>query len=150
MKNIFRREVTDELIRRIHALTPKTEPFWGKMTVAQMLAHCCVPYEFVYEELHRPPGPLRRFLLRMLVKPGVTNEKPYRKNSPTAPAFKVPVQQDFQREQERLIGYLERTCDLGAAHFHGKDYPSFGVLTETEWNNLFYKHLDHHLSQFGV
>lgn len=150
MQNIFRREVTDELIQRIHSLTPGTEPRWGKMNVAQMLAHCCVPYELVYESHHAQPGPLRRFFLRLLVKPGVTNEKPYPKSSFTAPAFKVPAQQDFQLQRGRLVGYVVRTCDLGPEYFAGRKYPSFGVLTQTEWNNLFYKHLDHHLNQFGA
>ena len=34
--------------------------------------------------------------------------------------------------------------------FEGKESNSFGPLTKGEWNNMFYKHLDHHLSQFGV
>ena len=42
MKNIFEQAVTDEVIARIDNLTSKTQPVWGKMNVAQMLAHCSV------------------------------------------------------------------------------------------------------------
>jgi hypothetical protein len=40
MKDIFDQTVTTELIDRINKLTPDTQPRWGKMTSAQMLAHC--------------------------------------------------------------------------------------------------------------
>lgn len=150
MKDIFDSEVTLELIGRIRALEPGTQPIWGKMSVAQMVAHCCVSYEMVYEDRHARPGRLARFLLRTFVKPGVVNEKPYRRNSPTAPAFRISDERDLERERGRLVAYLERTQALGEAHFDGRDYPSFGPLTRSEWNNLFYKHLDHHLTQFGV
>ncbi|MCJ8164098.1 hypothetical protein MKJ04_04535 [Pontibacter sp. E15-1] len=33
---------------------------------------------------------------------------------------------------------------------HWQESHSFGRLSSQEWNNMFYKHLDHHLSQFGV
>jgi len=40
--------------------------------------------------------------------------------------------------------------ELGEAHFDKKESHSFGVLTKGEWDTMFYKHLDHHLGQFGV
>jgi hypothetical protein len=91
-----------------------------------------------------------RWVLRTFVKPAVVNAKPYPKGSPTAPAFKVSSEQDFHREQERLIGFVERTAREGGSFFEGRLSPSFGPLTEGEWNNLFYKHLEHHLTQFGA
>ncbi len=39
MKNIFNQSDTIELINRIEKLTPESKPKWGKMAVAQMLAH---------------------------------------------------------------------------------------------------------------
>mgnify|MGYP002622777048 CR=1 FL=1 len=150
MKDVFSPRVTAELVDRIQALEPDQSPRWGKMNVAQMLAHCSVPYEMVLEDRHPRPGPLLRLFLRLFVKRSVTNRKPYRRNLPTTPAFRVPAEQDFHRERERLIAYLEQVEALGADHFHGREHPSFGPLTRDEWSNLFYKHLDHHLTQFGV
>jgi len=151
MKDIFDPAVTEELIGRILTLEPETRPLWGRMSAPQMLAHCCVSFELAYGEGGHPrPGPVARLALRAFVKQGVVGEKPYRKNLPTAPVFRIRDERDFGRERERLIGYLRRTSELGADHFDGRDYPSFGRLTKTEWNNLFYKHLDHHLTQFGV
>ena len=57
MKNIFDPTVTDEIITRINQLKPDSQPLWGKMSVAQMLAHCNVTYETVYEDKHKKPNP---------------------------------------------------------------------------------------------
>ncbi len=150
MKNIFEAATTHEIIARINKLTPETQPLWGKMDAAKMLAHCCVTYEMVYTNKHPKAKGLKKLLLKLLVKPGVVNEKPYPKNSRTAPQFIIADQRIFETEKKRLIDYLEQTQTLGAAHFEGKESNSFGALTATEWNNQFYKHLDHHLTQFGV
>jgi hypothetical protein len=150
VKDVFAADVTEEQIRRILALNPQTRPLWGKMDVAQMLAHLNVSYEMVYEDKHKRPGYLLRLILRAFVKPSVVGAKPYRKGAPTAPAFRITDARDFERERERLIAHLRRTQALGGDHFDGRESHSFGPLTRTEWNNLFYKHLDHHLTQFGV
>lgn len=150
MENIFDPKVTQELIGRINALTPETVPNWGKMSVDQMLAHCCVAYEMAYTDKHPKPNALMRFILKAFVKNGVVNETPYKKNIKTAPQFIITDKKNFEEEKARLINYLEHTCKLGKAHFEGKESISFGPMTSIEWNNQFYKHLDHHLTQFGV
>jgi len=150
MKNIFQPEVTGEIIERINTLTPATAQLWGKMNVAQMLAHCNVSYEMVYEDIHPKPGPIMKFILKKLVKGKVVSEKPYPKNNQTAPQFIISNERDFEKEKSRLIDFINKTQVLGESHFDGKESHSFGPLNKTEWNNMFYKHLDHHLSQFGA
>lgn len=150
MKNIFTPEVTQEIVDRIHMLTPQTQRQWGKMSVAQMLAHCSVTYEMIFENIHPKPKGLQKFILKTFVKPIVVGEKPYKSNNPTAPAFLIKEDKDFQKEQKRLVDYIQRTQQLGAAHFEQKESNSFGKLTSGQWNNMLYKHLDHHLNQFGV
>ena len=85
-----------------------------------------------------------------MVKNGVVGEKPYKKNIMTAPQFVMKEDKDFEKEKTRLINYLVKTQQLGESYFDGKESLSFGELTVKEWNTMFYKHLDHHLSQFGV
>lgn len=150
MKNIFETEITNEVITRINHLSPDTQPLWGKMSVAQMLAHCCVTYEYVYDNKYPKPGGFKKFILKLLVKPIVVGEKEYKKSSQTAPDFIITDKRDFEKEKHRLIDYIQKTQQLGALHFNGKESHSFGTLTGQEWNNMFYKHLDHHLKQFGV
>lgn len=150
LPNIFTVAVSEQIIGRIAQLTPQTQPQWGKMNVAQMLAHCCVPYEYVFENKYKRPTGLRRLLLQWFVRPLIVSEKPYKPSSPTAPDFIIADERDFQTEQQRLIAFIRRTQQLGGKHFDGMESHSFGKLDETGWNNMFYKHLDHHLRQFGV
>lgn len=150
MKNIFSKEVTNEMIDRINKLSAETQPNWGKMSVGQMLAHCSVAYEYVYDNKYKKPKGLKKFILAKFIKPMIVSEKPYKQNGPTSPDFKMISAKEFEVEKKRLIDYLERTEALGEDYFDNKESHSFGVLTKTEWNNMFYKHLNHHLTQFGV
>lgn len=150
MKNVFDPAVTTELIHRIEELSPESPALWGKMSVDQMLAHCNVAYEMAFTDTHPKANPLMRFLLKTFVKAGAVNEVPYKKNLPTAPAFRIKNEKNFGEEKARLITFLEQTLATGKAAFEVKESPSFGPMTAKEWNNLLYKHLDHHLSQFGV
>jgi hypothetical protein len=136
--------------QRINKLTPQTQALWGKMSVDQMLAHCNVTYEMAFEDKHPKPNAFMKFILKMMVKNSVVNEVPYKKNGQTAPAFIITDAKNFDTEKQRLIGFIERSQQLGENHFDNKESHSFGALSKTEWNNMFYKHLDHHLSQFGV
>ena len=151
MKNIFTPEISSEIINRINQLDASKSPQWGKMSADQMLAHCNVTYEMVYEpEKHSKPNAFTRFILKTFVKKAVISEKPYKRNGQTAPQFLITDQRNFEKEKDRLITYIEKTKELGENHFEGKESHSFGVLTKNEWNNMFYKHLDHHLNQFAV
>lgn len=150
MKNIFQKAVTNEIIDRINKLTPESPALWGKMSVSKMLAHCNVTYEMVYDNIHPKPNAFMKFILKNLVKGKVVSEKSYQKNGQTAPQFIIKDEKEFEKERARLIGYINKTQELGETHFDGKESHSFGKLTKTEWNNMFYKHLDHHLNQFGV
>ena len=151
LPNVFTKEVSDGLIDRINKLTPESQRQWGKMDVSKMLAHCCVTYEMVYEPgKHPKPNPVMGLILRWFVKGTVTGEKPFKKNNPTAPQFIMKTDKDFDAEKTRLIEYITKTQALGEDEFDGKASDSFGVLNKTEWSNMFYKHLDHHLTQFGA
>jgi hypothetical protein len=150
LPNIFKKEVVNSVISRIKKLTPDSQPQWGKMSVAQMLAHCNVSYEMAYENKHPKPNFVMRLILKSLVKDKVVGELPYKRSTPTAPQFIIKSEPDFEAEKARLIGYLEKTQQLGEEYFDNRESHSFGKLTITEWSNMFYKHLNHHLTQFGV
>lgn len=150
MKYIFDVVVTTEIINRINQLTPTTKNLWGKMNVSKMLAHCTVTYEMVYTDKYPKPNAFKRFLLKTFVKKAVVSDKPYPKNGRTAPQFIITSTREFEEEKKKLVEYLKKTQTLGEGYFDNKESHSFGKLTKREWNNLFYKHIDHHLTQFGV
>lgn len=151
LPNIFTKEVSEQVISRIQQLTPDSKPLRGKMNVAQMLAHCCVSYEYGFEpEKHKRPNWMVRKLTTLIAKKIVTSETPFTKNSRTSPDMIMATEHDFSLEQERLIGFIRKVQTQGEDYYDGLESRSFGKLTKEEWNNLFYKHLNHHLQQFGV
>ena len=150
MKNIFSKDDSDEFINRINQLKNDSQPLWGKMSVNQMLAHCNVTYEMVYDNIHKKPNAFMKFFLKSFVKKNVINEVPYTRSIRTAPQFIISRDCNFDFEKERLIKYIIKTQELGESEFNEKESLSFGKLNSKEWNIMFAKHLDHHLSQLGV
>jgi len=150
MENIFSTDGAQFFLNRLNKLTPESKAIWGKMNVSQMLAHCNITYEMCYENKHKKPTGLVKFILKFFVKKFVTNEVPYKKGGKTAPQFIITDQKEFEVEKTRLKNYILKTQELGATHFEGKESHSFGILSSKEWNNMFAKHLDHHFNQFGV
>src|SRR3954449_5629268 len=109
MKNLFENETTDEVLRRIDQLQPSTQRKWGKMDVAQMLAHCANTMDMASGRLNPP----RIFIGRIvgpIVKPIFTNEKPFSKNNPTDKKLFISDRRDFAREQERLKNCVREFC----------------------------------------
>ncbi|MDB5248320.1 MAG: hypothetical protein JWQ40_2714 [Segetibacter sp.] len=149
MKNLFEPRTLEEIQQRINKLTPGSQRQWGKMEVAQMLAHCTAALE-VAVGLKSPP---RMFIGRIIgpfIKSVFTNEKPLRKNTPTDKSFIVIDQRNFEKEKAQLIELIAQFSKGGAAKVTTHPHSFFGKLTPTEWATGMYKHLDHHLRQFGA
>ena len=151
MQNVFSPEGVHHFTERIQQLNNNTQVQWGKMNVAQMLAHCNVTYRMIYDEgFLQKPGYIKKLLFRWFIKPYVVSEKPYKQSVQTAPQFIVVDEKNFNEERQKLIAYIQRVQQEGKAAFEGRESHSFGPLTANEWNTLFAKHLDHHLRQFGA
>lgn len=150
MENIFDLNIANQVQRRINALSSESMPLWGKMNVAQMLAHCNVTYHLAFDESIPKVKGGKKFFLKLFVKPIVVNEKPYSRNGRTAPDFLIVDEKNFKDEKSTLIANIKKAQELGQDYFDGRESHSFGALSGSEWNNMFYKHLDHHLNQFGV
>ena len=151
MQNVFDAQGAQEYINRINNLTPETQRKWGKMSVDQVLAHLNVAYDLTFTPEKFPkPSFIAKFLLSRFVKPKITNEIPYKQSLPTSPAFIIADERNFEEEKAKLIGNIQRVQQLGREAFEGKENINFGKMTAQCWNNMFAKHLNHHLDQFGV
>jgi hypothetical protein len=149
MKNLFEREAVDEVISRINTLQPATRRQWGKMDVAQMMAHCSAALDMASGQLILP----RLFIGRLIgpfVRPIYTNEKPFSRSSPTDPRLVVSDQREFLREQEQLKVKVRQFYEGGEGNCTRHPHPFFGALPPQDWSRGMYKHLDHHLRQFGA
>jgi hypothetical protein len=149
MKNLFERDAVDEVIARIDKLEPATQRQWGKMDVAQMMAHCCAALDMASGRVN-PPRILLGRVIGPIFKSVYTNEKPLSKNSPTDKKLMISDQRDFGREQEKLKVCLRQFQEGGEAKCTRHPHPFFGALSPQDWSRGMYKHMDHHLRQFGV
>ncbi len=149
MKSLFQQDGFDEINVRIGKLQPNTQHQWGKMDVAQMMAHCSTTLDMASGRLN-PPRVLIGRLLGPLVRPVFTNEKALSRNSPTDKSLRISDQRDFLREREQLTLKLRQFHDGGEGQCTRHPHPFFGPLAPEDWSRGMYKHLDHHLRQFGV
>ncbi|MDB5230623.1 MAG: hypothetical protein JWN76_1428 [Chitinophagaceae bacterium] len=148
-KNLFEPGVADEILNRVSNLSADTKPLWGKMSVAQMVAHCQAPTEIALGDKKLKKSFIG-FLFGKIAKKQLLEEKPFKKSLPTAPEFVVKNERKFEQEKQKLETLIHRLViadkDLIASHIH----PFFGKMTAEQWGILNYKHLDHHLRQFGA
>ena len=151
MTNLFDATVANRVKTRLRQLDPQSERRWGKMTAAQMLAHCAVSMQWAVGEVVPEKAPLPARLMGRLVKPMVfRDDDPMRKNTPTAKSLIVAGDRDLGKERERLSGLIDKFATGGPAGCTNNPHSFFGKMTPEEWAILTYKHLDHHLRQFGV
>ncbi|MGH9594108.1 MAG: DUF1569 domain-containing protein, partial [Bryobacteraceae bacterium] len=129
---------------------PDSERLWGAMNAAQALAHCSASLELAAGDW-LPPRMMVGRLIGWMVKPlALGNDEPLRRNSPTVKGLVVNDERDLDTERIRLCRLVDRFAAAGPDGFTTHPHSFFGRLTPAEWAILMYKHLDHHLRQFGV
>jgi Protein of unknown function (DUF1569) len=146
--NFFDPSVRQRLLERVSQLTPASQPKFGKMNVNQMVVHCAGGVEMMMGELQvaPKPGPFRVPLLRYLV----IHVLPWPKGAPTAPELlPQPNPGDFAENLSKLKSAIERAGARGPQGSFSP-HPMFGQLSVKDLSALLARHLDHHLSQFGV
>jgi hypothetical protein len=147
VKNLWESDARQEISERIDMLTPDSPALWGKMNASQMMAHIVDALRMATGELpvKEKKRPMRFTPLKQLIIYG----PPFPKNVPTAPELLVRQPDDWDAE----CASLRRMMDVFAAQKPGKKlprHPVFGELSRRAWGVLGFRHLDHHLRQFGV
>ncbi len=126
--------------------TPTTRARWGKFDAARMTCHLNDSLAVVLGEI--PSHSLNRktfqhFPLKHLAMYVV----PFPKGFPAPPEMLSTEPATFDVDGQRLFGLLNRRAQTRKAA--APEHPLFGPLTTDEWNALQWKHIDHHLKQFG-
>lgn len=150
MKQTFTQEGIEELVVRLGKLNSDTPRLWGSMTVSQMLKHCSLLYIYLIKGGSQRPKWYVRLVASIVYKPAMVNEKPYKQGLPTAPNFIIKGDPKFEETRKRLIGYIQEVHGYDKEKMENKVHPLIGKLSMQQWNNVIYKHIDHHLRQFGV
>lgn len=153
MKNLFDPILVEQTKQRILQLRPESERQWGSMALAQTLAHCTSGIDMATGAIDAKRAPLPASLIGALIKPLVfRDDKPMRRNSPSSPELfsSGTARCEFIGERSRLIAAIESFAAQGPVGCSRHPHPFFGPLTPEQWAILMYKHIDHHLRQFGV
>jgi hypothetical protein len=151
MPNLYEPATVEEVKARLARLTPESERLWGTMSAAQAMAHCAAALEIPLGDRAPSREKLVLRLLGRIIKPlALGNDRPMRRNSPTSKDLVVQDERDFGVERERLSALIDRFAAGGPQGCTTAPHSFFGPLTPEEWGELMYKHLDHHLRQFGV
>ena len=147
VKNLFEPSVQEEIITRINKLAPQTQPQWGKMNVSQMMAHLQMPIGVGLGK-HKLPRTFIGRIFGPIAKKILYDDKPFKRNLPTDPSFvMISHEKDFEKEKESLINMIK---EFKESNIVDQPHPFFGKLTKEQWSKGTWKHLDHHLQQFGV
>lgn len=149
MKNLFDNATIIEIEDRIKDLSSLSQPIWGKMSVAQMLAHC---NEVLKNSLGDPVP--KRMLIGYLISPfwrhKMYNDQPYKiKNNPTYKTFMIEDNKNFETERKAILLTITDFYQNGNVKSKKAVHPLLGKFTAQQWAIGQYKHLDHHLRQFG-
>jgi len=145
-KSIFDDSNYAEIVARIESLTPEARAEWGSMNVAQMLAHCAEVQE-VGNGKSLAGTPFIVKMMKGFIRKMVLGDKPYRHEAKTHPQYVMTDPKNFEEQKTRLINALDKLSDDGPVP---KTHPIFGEMTGEERGWVSYKHLDHHLVQFGA
>lgn len=149
MKTLFDPGTHDEVQERLGKLTPETERQWGKMSPSQMMEHTAVALEMATGEVPMKQAFIGK-AIGWIFKNKFLGEEPFPKNSPTGPTLIIKVEPDFDATRDRLARLVSSFHQLGESGTDGNIHGFFGPLTGKQWGETQYKHVDHHLRQFGL
>ena len=147
MKSAWNADNRRELQQRVLALRPDTQGQWGRMTAPQMVAHLAdslrmalggIPVAAKKSPIRYPP--LKQLVICWL---------PFPKGVPTAVELITRAPSAWQSEihdLNSLVDEFARRDRKGT----WPDHPVFGRMHGGLWGVLVYRHMDHHLRQFGV
>lgn len=147
MKSVFNDSDRSAMVARIDRVAAGAPPRWGKMNAEMMLGHLVESARMTLGQLPTKPKrlPFRYFPLKQLI----VYVLPFPKGAPTAPEL-LPRETGSADEAKRELVRLLRLIADRAQQTEWPEHPAFGKLNARAWGVLTYRHVDHHLRQFGV
>jgi len=132
----------------MRSLSASSTSHWGRMNVTEMLQHLRLSARMTVGELEVASGNKRVFQMFPL-KHLILYVLPFPKGAPTAPELLPGAAAPFEEERAAVLTLLDQ-IGAGPREGEGPAHPLFGPMSWREWGVVTYKHVDHHLKQFGV
>jgi hypothetical protein len=150
MKNLYDGVSVAELKTRASRLNAESHGRWGKMSAAQALAHCAVAMEMAVGDQKLPRMFIGRLIGGVAKRSNLKDDAPMSRDAPTMKELVVLDQRDLEEERVRLCLLIDRFAGAGPEGCTTHPHSFFGPMAPEEWALLMYKHIDHHLRQFGA
>jgi hypothetical protein len=147
MKSIWQDEAKRELADRVARVAWDAPAQWGRFTAPKMICHLADSLRMAMGDLKVASKhlPIRYPPLKQLI----VYVAPFPKGMPTAPELLVRAPQDWANDVADVQGLLDRAASSRTTD-SWPEHPAFGALSKRAWGVLIYRHMDHHLKQFGV
>ncbi|MEO8769874.1 MAG: DUF1569 domain-containing protein [Ferruginibacter sp.] len=148
MKSTLDKSGRDELITRINSLSENNISKWGKMNVFQMIKHCILWEEMIFGNTTYKRVFIGRIFGKIALKNILKDEKSLKQNTPTIPSFIIKeTSGNINQEKIKWVSIIDQY-----EHFTNDNFihPFFGKMTKEQIGYMAYKHIDHHLRQFGA
>jgi len=146
MKTVLDKGTRDELVSRINSVNESKTPEWGKMTGYQMLKHCCLTEELYLEHKKYKRAFFGRIFGKKALKNILKESAPFPKNAKTSRNFIVTGSGNLEDEKTKLISLVNEYETFSHPFV---EHWFFGKMSKEQVGAFSYKHLDHHLQQFG-
>lgn len=150
MKSIFNPTANQELVNRAKTITNESQAQWGKMNSYQMMTHCLKNMKLLQNEQSYKRLFIGRLFGKMALNSTLKNEKPMSKNSPTHPDLVIKEEGDASKIKDTFIAKISSYTTVKETDYTGFVHPFFGKMTAEQVGQWEYKHIDHHLRQFGA
>ncbi|MBX2931716.1 MAG: DUF1569 domain-containing protein [Chitinophagaceae bacterium] len=148
-KNLLTKEASNNIIERVKKLTIDNTPLWGEMNVTEMLLHCNLCNKQILEESRGDEKTTaKQFLLRIFALYIAPNFKKGIKSEKRNITKGLIDNTQFEKQQIEFISIINKFPYNN--HALTLSHPAFGNISTTEWGIAAFKHMDHHLRQFGV
>ncbi|MFN0013363.1 MAG: DUF1569 domain-containing protein [Saprospiraceae bacterium] len=151
MKNLLTQTDRDALIERLSRFTPDRQRRWGSMTAAQCVPHLTDPLRAATGD--RPAQPMNAVFSKQPIRDLVVWLMPWPKGAATATEFiqgqKGTPPAEFERDKHALLLAIHQFVNFSESKPYSPS-PVFGDLSRRAWGRLMWRHLDHHLRQFGL
>jgi hypothetical protein len=146
--SIYDPSIYQSIRHRIDSLTVEHARKWGKMELPQMMAHLRKSLETGINTDTK--NLVIGTLFGPIIKKIVFNEKPYKQSLPTAKNMVITDDRNFEEEKAKLLSTYDLFYTNGGDYAAKIKHPLFGKMNAGEWGFSQWKHIEHHLRQFGV
>lgn len=147
---LLNQDTISDIFRRLDALSTNDQPLFGKMNPAEMMKHCTRAIEIPLGIRNINPHWFFKLVFGRWVRTKILSDEIYAPNQPTAPEFKIHDKSlCFEEEKGKLASAINEFVRKNDSEMENVVHGLIGKLSADEWRKSQWKHLDHHLRQFG-